>query len=337
MSIKPPFSATSKRPREVRTVTICAGFRSQYGVVLCTDSQETIGAMKFDAPKLVTKPDVGSEDDQVRMLFAGAGDGPFIDKLVEGMWKSAISGPDMHCEKILQRIEDRNLEIHDKYWRVYPKEDRPLAHILFAILTDDSNPRLFRAMGPIINEVESYAFVGYGLELGTFLAENFRPDTVDIEEDVSAALFILENAKKYVDSCGGDTQIAALMIDGSISTLWSTSTSRLAEGFSDIAKDMYSLFGEAINLERSPQDFSLSARWAIREIRRTRERLKKRVPTRIKTSREIKESCTQLFTKKEWPATKGPITMQSDSQMSEDQPSPCVQGYLETKFSNDGD
>ena len=67
-----------------------------------------------------------------------------------------------------------------------------------------------------MSPVDDYAFAGIGGELGGFLAEHVRIDTESIEDDVGASLYILENAKKYIDGCGGETQIAALMLDGTI-------------------------------------------------------------------------------------------------------------------------
>ncbi len=93
-------------------VTMCAGFKSTYGVVLCADSQETVGVMKFAAPKLVILPSIGNADDQVRMVFAGAGNGPFIDKLVEKMWEAALRGPGMTSADVFDRVEDANIEWH---------------------------------------------------------------------------------------------------------------------------------------------------------------------------------------------------------------------------------
>lgn len=320
MKFRPPLQTKTKRLPKGKTVTICAGFKSQFGVVLCADSQETIGAMKFDAPKLVIRPEIGFASDKVRMVFAGAGDGPFIDKLVNEMWKAAIAGPVTEFDKILERIEDKNLQVHEKIWRVYPKDDRPQAHILFAILAAEESPRLFKAAGPVINEVENYAFVGIGLELGTFLAENFRPDSVEVEQDVSAALFILENAKRYVDSCGGDTQLAALMIDGSILTLERWKADELSKGFSDISLALYYLFGHAINLEYPSNRFDDSASEVLKSIRKAREELRQRVPERIKVSEELKNSYLPLFAKIEWPATRRVhFARPSDSQTSEDQ------------------
>jgi hypothetical protein len=297
-------------------MTICAGFKSEYGVVLCADSQETRGSMKFDAPKLVIRPSVGTPDDTVRMLFAGAGDGPFIDKLVDRMWRAAERGPNTLIDDVIARIEDANIEWHQRIWPLYEADQRPIANILFVLYIPTSEPRLYRAIGPVINEIKDYAFVGYGEELGTFLAENFRPDSIDIEEDVSACLFILENAKKYVNSCGGETQLAALMLDGSIQDMNAWNARQFSEGVSEIAQSLYFLFGIAINLEGDGGNFDFSAKSTLKEIRRVRARLRNQIQGRVKVPLELKRSVERLFVKREWP----PLVklVPSDSQTPED-------------------
>jgi hypothetical protein len=300
---KPP--SKPKRLPKRGSMTICAGFKSNYGVVLCADSQETRGSMKFDAPKLVIKPSVGTPEDTVRMLFAGAGDGPFIDKLVDRMWHAAKRGPNTNIDEVISRIEDASIEWHQRIWPLYDADKRPTADILFAIhIPDKAFPRLYRATGPIFNEVKDYAFVGYGEELGTFLAENFRPDSVDIEEDVGACLFILENAKKYVDWCGGDTQLAALMLDGSIQELKAWKASQLSEGISEIARSLYCLFGSAINLELKPSLFEDTAKGVVKEIRGVRSRLRRQIKGRVKVPSRLKRSVQFLYQRIKWPPMK---------------------------------
>lgn len=251
------------------------------------------------------------------MLFAGAGDGPFIDKLVDQMWRAASDSPNFRIQEVLGRIEDATIHWHQRIWHLYEADKRPIAHILFAIHIPAHLPRLYKMIGPIINEVDDYAFIGYGEELGAFLAENFRPDSVDIEEDVGACLFIFENAKKYVDSCGGDTQLAALMLDGSIQELRAWNAKQLSEGISEIAQSIYYLFGSAINIERDPESFEHAARASLKDIRRVRSHLRKQIKERVKVPPEMKQSINFSYQKIEWPPVED--STPPDSQTLEDQ------------------
>ena len=110
---------------------------------------------------------------------------------------------DTGIDDVVSRIEDANIEWHQRIWPLYDSDKRPSADILFAIHIPAASPRLYKAIGPIFNEVITMRSSATGKRLGAFLAENFSPDSVDIEEDVGACLFILENAKKYVEISAG--------------------------------------------------------------------------------------------------------------------------------------
>lgn len=281
-------------------MTICAGFKSMYGVVLCADSQETIGALKLDVPKMVVRPSVGEADDRVRMAFAGAGDGPFIDKLTEKMWAAAEAGPGMSMEEIFSRIEDANIEWHRRLWEPYGAGSRPEAEILIALYAE-RKVNLYKATGPIINELDDYGFVGVGTELGSFLAERVRSGFDSLEENVAVCVFILENAKKYVDSCGGETQLAVLMRDGSIQTMDNGDVRSFEECINQIDMEIQHLFATSIDLTRQKKDVDRSARTTARTVNELRHELQEKIRNPIKVSSELEKSIEVRYRKIEWP------------------------------------
>src|SRR5260370_31797210 len=89
-----------------RAVTIVAGFRFNTGIILCADTQETIqNYSKTWTPKLVVKPHpwTGTDSpDDLMVAFAGAGDGPFIDKVTERAWEDVQTATsfDEACSEI---------------------------------------------------------------------------------------------------------------------------------------------------------------------------------------------------------------------------------------------
>lgn len=284
-------------------MTICAGFRSTYGVILCTDSQETQRIMKFDVPKLIIRPNIANKKDKVRMIFAGAGDGPFIEKLVEEMWEAGQCGPDMSMQAIFGRVEEANIKWHKKIWEVYKAGDKPVAEILIAIYAPRHQVNLYKTYGPIVSPVEDYAFVGIGGELGEYLAKHVRI-TESMEDDVNAAIYIIENAKEYVDGCGGDTQIAALMCDGSIHKMAVGEVNSLAEGISQIASEVFYLFSCAANLDYPKGDLDKSARSVAREIHSIRSDLRKKVRKRIRVKPALEKSVELSWFKNDYSPTK---------------------------------
>ena len=72
-------------------MTIIAGFKCYEGIVICADTQETSEHAKGYTPKLVFEPaehDDGSTDN-LAAAFCGAGDGPYVDKLIANAWEAA--------------------------------------------------------------------------------------------------------------------------------------------------------------------------------------------------------------------------------------------------------
>lgn len=302
---------------EERRVTICAGFSSMYGVVLCADSQETVGVMKFDAPKLVIMPEIGSRTDAVRMTFAGAGNGPFIDKLVSKMWEAAVRGPEMSHAEVLERIEDAIIDCHQKIWGVYGKVgERPEAEIIFALYAEN-RVKLYKATGPIVSPpVESHVFAGIGGELGAFLAEHLRGGGDSLQGDVGIGSYIIENAKRYVDGCGGDTQIAALMIDGSIQTMNAWDTRKMADTIFSIGRGIYYLFSSAVDMGETKKSLDEIGKGVVKEIHSSRGQLRKEIRKFIRIRPSLMKKFKAMYRKIEWPS----LTASSGSHTSVDQP-----------------
>jgi hypothetical protein len=324
-----PLPKPRRLPKETR-LTICAAFMSSYGIVMCADSQETVGVMKFDAPKLTIRPEPSDPEDKVRMIFAGAGHGPFIDKLVDKMWEAASSGSDMSTEAVVARVEEANIEWHKKIWEAYGNTSRPEAEILFAIYVQKQpvdygeekfileNPvSLYRASGPIISRIESFGFVGVGGELGHYLAEHIRTMD-DIENDIGTGLYILANAKKYVDGCGGPTQLAVLMIDGSIHTISAHDASSLEDGISKISAEVHYLLSSVLDVRMNKTEINATARNTAKEIQVIRSEMHSSAKRWIRVPRRLKNSMKQVYIiRKKWPPVK---VMPSAPHTSEDQP-----------------
>lgn len=65
-----------------------AGFKCQDGIVVCADTQETLGSAKRNVPKLEFTHGPTWSAEQNKMInhdlvltMCGAGDGPFVDKV----------------------------------------------------------------------------------------------------------------------------------------------------------------------------------------------------------------------------------------------------------------
>jgi len=189
-------------------VTIAIGLRSNKGIVLAADSQETVsGYIKTYTGKIHTTffPEAGSV-----VCFAGSGQADYIDtavkKAIEGM-RSLKTIPEIESQ-----LENNLLEFFDKHlarWAYFPESDRPTVEFLIGVSTKLGGFELFHYQGTSFHAVRAKA-IGAGILLAnSFIAEYVSP-LMSVEELGSVAVYILSKVKKRVDTCGGFTDFVAL-------------------------------------------------------------------------------------------------------------------------------
>jgi hypothetical protein len=192
-------------------VTIIAGFKSYEGVVLCADTQETREHAKRKVSKVRFEPrnihGLEIHHSNLAAAFCGAGDGPFIDKLIEEAWKAAkdSSSLDEACENIKGSIEYQ----HEKFGKIYQPGFVPETQLIFGIKMDGDS-KLFTSLGPVVNEKDGYDSGGIGYYMADFLAGRMYKDHLTVRQCVILAAYILYQAKEHVEGCGGDSQIVVL-------------------------------------------------------------------------------------------------------------------------------
>ena len=200
-------------------MTILAGFKCSGGIVVCADTQETIEHSKRSVPKLrVEVPPhwkgYNGEiyDSDLAVAFCGAGDGPFIDKLIDTAWGKmrTTDNLDDAC-----RIADESItSTYAKYGQIYQPGYCPQVELIFGIKMQGQS-KLFTANGPIVNESVGFVSQGVGGYMADFLASRmFRPG-LSYRQGIILAAYILFQAKEHVDGCGGDSHIALLRDDES--------------------------------------------------------------------------------------------------------------------------
>lgn len=202
-------------------MTIIAGFSCSDGVLLCADSQETLGSSKRSVPKLHFQPiePVQGEEahfSNLAVAFCGAGDGSFIDKLATEGWNACREEKSLSdaCDAIEQSIKDT----YKEFGRIYQPGHCPEAHLIYGVKMDGKS-RSFSAMGPIVNEKFEFESGGVGHYMADFLASKLHCNWLPVRQAAILAAYILLEAKDHVDGCGGDPQIVALRNEGSSGTV----------------------------------------------------------------------------------------------------------------------
>ena len=194
-----------------------AGFRCQDGIVVCADTQETLGSAKRNVPKLeFTKgPTWSTEQNEMinhdlALALCGAGHGPFVDKIASRAWDALRGVADIY--KASDSVESMIKQTYQEFGQIYQPGSFPEAELIYGI-TIGGQSRLFQACGPLVLE-KSYASSGIGHYLADFLAErmgaNGEHGWLTTRQCVAVAAYILFQAKEHVEGCGGNSHIAVL-------------------------------------------------------------------------------------------------------------------------------
>ena len=200
--------APKPQRRLSKSMTIAIGFRCKDGVILCADTQETFDGTKRNVPKLVVK-DGSTEDIPLVLAVAGAGDGPFIDRLITDVWRAI--GNCQELDDACLAADDEILRVYDRYASSFGG-NMPSVELVYAIRSRNG-VRLFHASGQIVNEV-GHRSIGVGHILSDYLTERVYFDDMYVTVALQVATYILKETKQYVDGCGGESHIVLIPDEG---------------------------------------------------------------------------------------------------------------------------
>jgi hypothetical protein len=270
LKLRPPVCPKPNHLRLPRSkaVTIAAGFRFNGGVILCADTQETIEALHSKAwtPKLIVEPTtkIGNDSpDDLMIAIAGAGDGPFIDKLTELAWQSSRSAVSLSeaCEKIQQSVKDT----HEEYGRIFQPGLLPFTQLVYGVKMLGES-KLFRSNGPIVNELRDYGAVGVGRYMADFLASRLSQRYLPSTQAFILAAYVLFQCKEHVDGCGGDSHIAILNETGGSAMLHPWRVESITELIRESEVHLPSLLLSALDYSIPPADFKTHLEFVMRGI-----------------------------------------------------------------------
>lgn len=197
-------------PLRKKKMTIAAGFCCSDGVVLCADTQYTVPAsMKYPESKLRMGTGLKSLP-----FFAFCGDMDYQKQCIEN-FTAAIANAERDGPIRIITLEASALEMHQHYYEQYADPNEKLSASMLISLWIGSKRVLYRINGPRVARVDQIECLGDGNSLARALADSFWEPSNSMYRTALACVFILSDVKKYVDGCGGDSQIVCLGHDGS--------------------------------------------------------------------------------------------------------------------------
>jgi hypothetical protein len=265
-----PFS--NRLPRRKR-VTIAAGFCCTDGIVLCADSQETIDDyLKVSAPKIEIRPEGTGKRREVFAVFVGAGHGPLVDRLVDEMWYAAENSKG-NLNEAANAMAAANRDYYKELKTVFRDKDPdyPRAQIIYGVNVKNELA-LFKATGPIVNRIRNYEFAGVGVILAKYITGDRigRIGRMTANQATILSLYILGQAERYVEGCGGQHQIVIMKPGKPPEHLdnWKQVAASAQMPFLDIQSKQLVLLTP--DLELSDEDFEKKLHHLARGLRHSR-------------------------------------------------------------------
>lgn len=209
---KPHDKPTAKRLPKGKLMTICIGIRSQEGIVIAADAQETDGYSKRAQQKIFTwgglqAGSAGPSHLPVGCVITGAGDAGFIDSFYQKlMGKLRLDLTASEFEEILtNEIKEFYLEHVLPARHVEPDADlRMLVGIYFGFRTG-----LYLTYKSTVQNSLAYSAIGIGAESALqILAE--MPLIRSLRETEVIAAYIIWRIKESSLHCGKYTDIVSI-------------------------------------------------------------------------------------------------------------------------------
>jgi hypothetical protein len=206
---RPQFRPKSKRLPKVKTMTIAAGFPCSDGLVLCSDTQETIiGYAKVNTGKMTRL-----EFPLYNVVFTGSGDSGLIDMTVQLMCQALTLKEPKSMWAIEEVLRESLVDTFNRYIAPgfqFPTAELPATPDLLIGIQQSASARLYRASGVAFRSVSESQCVGTGVVLGKSLIAQLFDGSMTIGQGWLVALYVLHQAKTWVDGCGGNTDILLL-------------------------------------------------------------------------------------------------------------------------------
>jgi 20S proteasome alpha/beta subunit len=201
---RPP---TNKRveTRAAKSMTIAAGFRCQGGVVLCADTEITLGLGKTYQSKLFTI----SHRLGCYMTYCGSAD--FAKELVGDLRPKLDQ---LSADQALPIIRDAYRESFTR--ACDPKDESTWTSVLITLRHKTGRKHrvsLYTGRGQHFAPEYKYATLGIGQDQSEALFNWLYMDEMTVSDAIYMVVYALRLVKEFVPGCGGETEYAEVFDD----------------------------------------------------------------------------------------------------------------------------
>jgi 20S proteasome alpha/beta subunit len=218
--IELPKPYPKKRAHQgARAMTITAGFKFKDGVLLCADTEQTQGDLKFSGSKLIFE-DLRPASS---IAFAISGDVSYATMAAQEIIAELRQSKVSTHSAIESIIKARILGIYADHLYPHPRaaySDAPAFDLLIAVWAEGF-VRLLSARATAVTEILDYDCMGIGQTLAKYLIKPVYHGRDLKQRDVEMiAVRMLVHVKENVAGCGQQSEFLVLATNGSIKKLF---------------------------------------------------------------------------------------------------------------------
>jgi hypothetical protein len=242
---KKPFDHPRRRLPERKHMTLVAGLSGFGGLVVFSDTQETVQGY---AKKQMDKIDFWTSGPSgPGLLMGGAGSAIHIEKLNQWIGPTVAGNvrEGRDSDFIIKHIEEAVAEFFKEHIWIRPVNDRPELEMLLALQPNGSPATLFHIAEGVMTMVAGhFKAIGIGSYLADFLFNKLSEFGQDEAEMIAIAAYILKEVRTNIDGCGLEGAIWILRPDGTRDLFAKEEIDEL-EGFIDLFDEIMGIAFDA--------------------------------------------------------------------------------------------
>jgi len=194
--------------RENSTVTIIAGFRCKDGVVLAADTQISHWHSYSYESKII---DLSSAPHWHRCYMAYSGDTGTAKEISEEL-RSVISDTSQ-IDQLAKNLKTALKKLHAEHFSHAPRAEKVELTALIAFPDSQENWKLYCAWGNRFFPVDAYQPLGMGTDTANAVWQPLYSTSLSVQETAILAAYGLGIIKRFVEGCGGKSEIWKLTED----------------------------------------------------------------------------------------------------------------------------
>jgi hypothetical protein len=199
--------------------------------------------------------------------FCGAtSDGHFFEMLIEKLWFSMEKVGQDGLEKMIDALEDELIRQYQRFLPIYPA-GMPESAILIGIWAGPNEFQLVRVDGAIVNRAVYLEAAGSGDILATYIANRLLWPKTWKDQAIPIGIYMVDQAKQYVEYCGGDTHLVIIAPDGTIERFSSSQVEAETERIRKLDIFARQLVGMCMLPFQSEEQFGIIVQDRLKDLR----------------------------------------------------------------------